>query len=101
MDPALSTFSALDSISILDTAKRARDLLLCCQKIEQDEPRRIARAQLIRFDLWASNIGVFASRHASLDYRLRTSASAKAAVDGNLEILCKQLLSSETSYLAT
>jgi hypothetical protein len=90
---------SLNDNSISDTAERARHLLLCCQEIHEEEPRRIAGAQFSRFNLWTSNIGVFSSRHASLDYRLRTAPTAKAAVDGNLEILCKHLLSGEISYL--
>jgi hypothetical protein len=97
-----SSFPAAPSLndnSISDTAERARHLLLCCQEIHEEEPRRIAGAQFSRFNLWTSNIGVFSSRHASLDYRLRTAPTAKAAVDGNLEILCKHLLSGEITHL--
>ncbi|KAK3942415.1 hypothetical protein QBC46DRAFT_256506, partial [Diplogelasinospora grovesii] len=72
---------------------RSRQLLLCCQENFGEETRRIAGTQLSRFNLWASNIGVFSSRHASLDYRLRTAPAVKAAVNGNLEILCTHLLS--------
>ncbi|KAJ5610789.1 hypothetical protein N7510_007508 [Penicillium lagena] len=82
--------------SIADTAERARQLLLCCQENFSDKPKRFVGAQLSRFKLWASNIGVFSARQASLDYRLRTARNAKAAVDGNLEILCIQLLSALT-----
>ena len=99
--PMGSSFPAapdLNDISISDTAERAHQLLLCCQEIHEEKPKRIAAAQLSRFNLWTSNIGVFSSRHASLDYRLRTAPTAKAAVDGNLEILCKHLLSGEISY---
>lgn len=81
--------------SIADIADRARQLLLCCQKIRSEEVQKIATAQLVRFNLWAANIGVFAPRHASLDYRLRTAPTVKTAVEGNLEILCVHLVSSE------
>ncbi|KAI8945489.1 hypothetical protein F4801DRAFT_568093 [Xylaria longipes] len=79
--------------SIADTAGRVRSLFPCCQKLEEDDVRQNVAIQSERYNLWTSNIGVFASRHASLDYRLRTAPSVRAAVDGNLEILCKQLLS--------
>ncbi|KAF4539972.1 Tetratricopeptide-like helical protein [Lasiodiplodia theobromae] len=41
--------------------------------------------QLARFNIWASNIGVFASGHASLDYRLRDSPEAKTLMIQLLE----------------
>jgi hypothetical protein len=96
------TASALNDTSSLisDTAERSRELLQCCQENFAEEPRRIAGAQLSRFNLWTSNIGVFSYRQASLDYRLRTAPTAKAAIDGNLEILCIQLLSGVTSHIA-
>lgn len=85
---------SVDEILIAPTAQTARMLLLSCQELltEDQETHRIASAQLSRFDLWASNNGVFSTKHSSLDYRLRTAPAAKAAVDGNLEILCKQAL---------
>lgn len=81
--------------SIADMAERARQLLVCCQEIRDEGSRNISSAQLARFNLWASNIGVFAGRHASLDYRLRTSPTVRVTVEGNLEIICRHLLSSE------
>lgn len=87
--------SALEEGSIADTAERALQLLLCCRDITSEEPQKLALTQLARFNLWASNIGVFASRHASLDYRLRTALSVRAAIEGNLEIVCKHLLTSK------
>ena len=86
-------------ISISDTAERARTLLTCCQQIDAKKPKSIADAQLGRFDLWTSNIGVFSTRQASLDYRLRTAPEAKAAVGGKLETLCVQLLSGKAKAL--
>ncbi|KAF3910724.1 hypothetical protein ABW21_db0208841 [Orbilia brochopaga] len=83
---------ALGDGSIADTAERARQLLLCCREITDEEPQKLASTQLTRFNLWASNIGVFAARHASLDYRLRTALSVRAAVEGNLDMVCKHLL---------
>ncbi|KAG4438024.1 hypothetical protein IFR05_006483 [Cadophora sp. M221] len=76
-----------DDGSIADTAERARQLLLSCREIGDEHSRKLAAAQLARFNLWASNIGVFANRHASLDYRLRTAPVVKATIEGNLEIV--------------
>ncbi|KAL1638136.1 hypothetical protein SLS58_008973 [Diplodia intermedia] len=41
--------------------------------------------QLARFNIWTCNIGVFASGHASLDYRLRDSPEAKTLMIQLLE----------------
>jgi hypothetical protein len=84
-----------DDGSIADTAERARQLLLCCRDIPDEAPKKLALTQLARFNLWSSNIGVFAARHASLDYRLRTAPTVRIAVNGNLETLCRHLLFSK------
>lgn len=81
-----------NSNSIAMAAEKAHQLLLCCLQTKEMDLEGFARSQLSRFDLWASNIGVFASLHASLDYRLRTAVAARTAVEGNLEILREQLL---------
>lgn len=91
--------------SITDNAERARAIFLCCREIIDESPRELASAQLAstqlaRFNLWASNIGVFATRYASLDYRLRTAPVVRIAIEGNLEIVCRHLLSGkEPRYL--
>lgn len=36
-----------------------------------------ADEQLARYEIWASNIGVFADGHAALDYRVRDSEDAR------------------------
>ncbi|KAF4625912.1 hypothetical protein G7Y89_g12247 [Cudoniella acicularis] len=92
-----SSSQPLDSIPggsgpIADTTERARQLLFCCREIRDEDPRKVATAQLARFNLWASNIGVFAARHASLDYRLRTAPIVRITIEGNLEIICRHLL---------
>ncbi|ORY04781.1 hypothetical protein BCR34DRAFT_617384 [Clohesyomyces aquaticus] len=85
--------SGMAEILVAATAQKASHLLQTCREALTDhDTRRVAVAQLSRFDLWASNIGVFASRQSSLDYRLRAALAAKAAIDGNLEILCRHLL---------
>ena len=98
---ASSLVSASDDMSrsIENAANISKQLLQCCHEAFVDEPKRVVRTQLSRFNLWTSNIGVFALHQASLDYRLRTAPTAKATVDGNLEILCMHLLSGETPYL--
>ena len=90
LNPAL--LQSLDTNSIATAAKKARQLLLCCLDTKNVDSERFARSQLNRFDLWISNIGVCATLHASLDYRLRTAVAARVAVEGNLEILSEQLL---------
>lgn len=79
-------------ITIKHIANEARQLLLCCIGIKDEKVQNVAHIQLERFDLWASNIGVFARGPASLDYRLRASPTAKAAVEVELEGLCERLL---------
>lgn len=48
----------------------------------QDGGMRWARLRDVagRFNLWASNMGVFARLHASLDYRLRDLADVKELI---------------------
>jgi hypothetical protein len=98
-----SSLSRLDSNpdneAIADTADRARQLFLCCREIPNESHRKAASVQLARFNLWASNIGVFAALHASLDFRLRTDPVVRATIEGNLEILCRHLLCGENSGL--
>jgi hypothetical protein len=90
-----SIISTPDAYPIADKAAKARQLLFCCQEMTTEEPQRLAaETQLARFNLWASNIRVFASQHASLDYWLRTAPLFTAVIEGNLEILCKYLLKS-------
>jgi hypothetical protein len=91
METALS--DALFDSSIADTAEKARQLLLCCQKAGGSRAiESITSGSLSRFSLWASNIGVFLPDNASLDYRLRTAPAAKVAFEASLETLCEHLL---------
>lgn len=99
--PSQPILSTPEEGSIADTAARARQLLLCCREITTEELQKMAATQLARFNLWASNIGAFASQHASLDYRLRTVPSIGATVEGNLEMVCKHLLTSMLVYYHT
>lgn len=79
-------------VLIKDIADRTRQLLIYCNEIQEEEVKRFAQIQLDRFDIWAFNIGVFASVQASLDRRLRAAPAAKAAVEAGLETLCYHLL---------
>lgn len=81
--------------TIAFAALKAEKLFQCCLDTKDKEAEKLVDLQLIRYKLWTSNIGIFASKHASLDYRLRTAAEAASAVMGNIEILCEQLLFSK------
>lgn len=72
---------------------KARRLLLFCQNLTDDKTRRMSDIQHDRFKLWIQNNGVFQPTHNSLDYHLRTVESVRVALNGNLEILCMQILS--------
>lgn len=78
--------------SLAAAADKAYQLLLCCQLFEDESSQLTSSVQLDRFKLWAKNIGVFSSWHASLDYRLRTVESVRDAVGGSIEVLCVDLL---------
>lgn len=85
-----------DQDTIAALAKRARRLFWCFEGTEDENIRMEADRQLVRLNLWASNIGCFAARHSSLDYRLRTAPYVKAAVVGKLEILCSDIISGKS-----
>lgn len=76
-----------------ETVNIAKHAGLCLDLFESGITRfygpgqRIAEEHLLRFNLWASNIGVFAGAHASLDYRLRDAPSVKGTVVSILNIL--------------
>ena len=84
--------------TIAFAALKAEKLFQCCLDTKDQEAKKLVDLQLSRYKLWTSNIGVFASRHASLDYRLRTADEAASAVMGNIEILCEQLLCGELNH---
>jgi len=56
--------------------------------------------QYERMKLWASNIGVFAELHASLDYRIREHDDLKRTLVGHLDIIENRLESRRHSRLA-
>ncbi|KAK4560468.1 hypothetical protein LTR86_005664 [Recurvomyces mirabilis] len=81
-----------DDSEIAAASKQIRQLLTCCVAVIDEVISREAKAQVTRFDLWASNIGVFAKRHASLDYRLRAAPISRAAIESSLDTLCNNIL---------
>lgn len=87
---------APDEVMIMDITYGARQLFDCCDEIKDEHVKLLTQVQLDRFNLWASNIGVFAHRSASLDYRLRAAPAAKVAVEAELETLCERLLTGTT-----
>ncbi|OCL12400.1 hypothetical protein AOQ84DRAFT_437031 [Glonium stellatum] len=76
---AAALFTDLNSIFSQDTTPDEAALL------------PLLEDQYGRFNIWARNVGVFASGHASLDYRLREDPQPKALVGGLLEGLQDQL----------
>ncbi len=49
--------------------------------------------QLVRFKLWAANIGAFAGSHTSLDYRLRDSSDIRDIILQLLQVLRRSIKS--------
>lgn len=54
--------------------------------------------QSARFNIWASNLGVFAADHASLDYRLRDSQTVQSLMVDQLRMLETYLEECECSF---
>jgi len=50
-----------------------------------------AEDQLVRFNIWTSNLGVFAEGHASVEHRLRDHSIAYKLIVQLLEALCANL----------
>ncbi|KAK3672609.1 hypothetical protein LTR78_007421 [Recurvomyces mirabilis] len=82
---------SFDDSELAAASKQVRQLLTCCEATTDEVISREAKAQVARFDLWASNIGVFAKRHASLDYRLRAAPISRAAIESSLDTLCNNI----------
>jgi hypothetical protein len=94
--------SQMGSICIKDIADKAHQLLQLCAEFLKEEQNTgcLAAAQLSRFNLWASNIGVFSKQQSYLDYRLRTAPiTLKVAIDGSLEIICMHTYSGKSPKL--
>ncbi|KAF2455839.1 hypothetical protein BDY21DRAFT_61825 [Lineolata rhizophorae] len=47
--------------------------------------RDVVEELFARFNIWADNLGVFASEHASIDYRLRDSPEVRELIVGQLQ----------------
>jgi hypothetical protein len=80
----------LDSMAsqrIRDEALKCQSLLRSC--VEQFEGSRLemAREQVGRFNLWTSNIGVFARYPKSLDYRLHDASDITEVIIRMLDVL--------------
>jgi hypothetical protein len=90
--------SALEMNKVFSSVQRTWKLLLECGKLlEKDEDvHRMAEAQLVKFEGWASKSGVLALGHSSLDHRLRFTEAERAILEGNLKILCRQALGGMT-----
>lgn len=79
MDPKLWVAMAADSPSTIGKcSKRCLDLFLqsadAVWDLQHGDSSRVKNSfqdEFARFKLWASNIGVFADVHASLDFRVR------------------------------
>jgi hypothetical protein len=86
---------------IAGIAEKAQSLLLCCHELngDKDQVLHLADVLLSRFKLWTSNIGVFAANNSCLDFRLRLVPTARAAFEGDLELLCTHLLSGECAFV--
>lgn len=54
------------------------------------------RDEFQQFQLWSKNIGVFASDHRSLDYRLREARDVKEGILSLLQSMCSELAESES-----
>lgn len=82
--------------SIQGEAKICRDLLAdIMSHLSQHDPLFIGvelQDEMGRFNLWAANIGVFASLHASLDFRLIDVPEIKTQFLRQLDILNITLL---------
>lgn len=80
-----------DALALWLVAKKAQRLLESCKDVRNRKTATDADHQLVRFKLWASNIGIFAIRHASLDYRLRTDDLVKTSIWNDLEVLSRRV----------
>ena len=60
--------------------------------------RELAEKALARFNIWASNNGVFATQRASLDFRLRDAPDISRIITGLLEMLQEYLRRGDTPF---
>lgn len=90
----LST-TKLEKEPLTDTAERVRLLLVCCQEITDEEIQSFAADQLLYFNKWITENGVFAAQHASLDYQLRTAPSFISIIRDDFDAIIECLLASK------
>ncbi len=76
MEPSQQELQAL-GLSVAGTFKRLVEAPCTDDQHENISTRRRISAQEERFRLWARNLGVFQTGHASLDYRVRDASFIK------------------------
>lgn len=74
---AFITIAALDCVDLFNRSAKER--------------QPWAEDQLARFNVWATNLGVFATEHASVGYRLRDVPEISKLVMQQLEVLSANL----------
>lgn len=52
--------------------------------------------QMVRFNIWASNLGALARGHASADYRLRDGDEVRSLILQLLKAICRNLTFSKS-----
>jgi hypothetical protein len=72
---------------IRNEALKCLALLHVCVEQLKGRPLERAQEQVSRFNLWASNIGVFARFSMSLDYRLHDAPDIAEIIIGMLRVL--------------
>ncbi|KAF2736406.1 hypothetical protein EJ04DRAFT_575373 [Polyplosphaeria fusca] len=81
----------MSGMVIADTAEKCKaafvSLVDCTRLSRQAELAEAVEDEQAKFNIWAAHIGVFASYHSSLDYRLRESEVVKPLVIAQLAIL--------------
>jgi hypothetical protein len=85
-------------VSIAETARACQiGFQHCLEQSKDHNPRSHSSLedQVGRFSIWASSIGAFAPRRASLDHRLRMASDVQRLVGGLLQTLNDHLQSCE------
>lgn len=90
--PSESDTETLARSTIAASAEACHNLFIRCSDLlhgYNDGGTRWARLRDLtgRFNIWASNLGVFATLHASLDYRLRDLTDVKKVVLEQIEYM--------------
>lgn len=98
-EPSLDTSLGMTVVAEAHRCLAAFDLCLGIDDVANDSDllEQIG-IQANRFRLWAGNLGVFASGHASLDYRLRVAPEAAEELRRALAALRRCLERGEKSF---